>query len=352
MIRKNILAIAGLTAGIALSGAQAFAQDVHFTQFDAAPLTINPAFTGAFNGTLRAAVIYRDQWRSVTSPFVTLSASVDAPIKVGLAGDDYLAAGLQFYNDKAGDANLSNTSILGSIAYHKSLGSTDGVGDRPGKTLSVGFQGGYASKNLDLSKLYFGDEFNNTGLFTGPTGDLINNKVNYWVVNAGVAWAHAVSNGFSYAIGVGANNLNQPQESLEKQKNSEVGLGMRYTAQIGAVARVSDRLRLMPAVLYQSQSTATELVLGNEFNYSLANPDYESVATGVFVGIYYRNNDAIMGTAGLDWKGFRFGVSYDYNTSSLKEASNGNGGFELSIRYIAPNPLDFAGRRGYPCARF
>jgi hypothetical protein len=127
---------------------------------------------------------------------------------------------------------------------------------------------------------------------------------------------------------------------------------MRYTAQIGAVARVSERLRLMPALLYQSQMAATELVAGNEFNYSLSNPNYESVATGVFVGIYYRNNDAIMGTAGLDWKGFRFGVSYDYNTSSLKEASNGNGGFEISIRYIAPNPLDFAGRRGYPCARF
>lgn len=350
MIRKNILAIAGLASSIALCSSQAIAQDVHFTQFDAAPLTINPAFTGAFNGMVRGSVIYRDQWRSVTTPFVTLSASVDAPIQIGLAGDDYLAAGLQFYNDKAGDGNLSNTSILGSIAYHKSLGSTRGVGDRPGKTISVGFQGGYASKSLDLSKLYFGDEFN--GQFMLPTGEQLNNKVNYWVVNAGISWAHAVSNGFAYEIGVGANNLNQPQESLERKRNSEVGLGMRLTGQIGAVARVSDRLRLMPAVLYQSQMTATELVAGNEFNYSLANPDFSSVATGVFVGVYYRSNDAIMGTAGIDWQGFRFGVSYDYNTSSLKDASNGNGGFELSIRYIAPNPLEFAGRRGYPCARF
>lgn len=344
-----MLAVAGLAAVIALSGTKAIAQDVHFTQFDAAPLTVNPAFTGAFDGTFRVAGIYRDQWRSVTNPFVTLSASVDAPIRVGLAGDDFLAAGLQFYNDKAGDGNLSNTSVLGSVAYHKFLGSSDnGAGDRPGKTLSVGFQGGYCSKSIDLSKLYFGDEFN--GTFTLPTGEQLNNKVHYWIVNAGIAWAHAVSNGFSYTIGLGGNNLNQPQESLERQKNSEVGLGMRYTAQLGAVARISDRLRLMPAVLYQSQASATELVVGNEFNYSLSN--YSTVGTGIFVGVYYRNNDAIMGTAGIDFKGFRFGLSYDYNTSSLKDASNGNGGFEISIRYIAPNPLDFAGRRGYPCARF
>lgn len=348
-----MLAVASLTAAIALSGAKAFAQDVHFTQFEAAPLTINPAFTGAFDGTLRVAGVYRDQWRSVTAPFVTYSASVDAPIRVGLAGDDYLAAGLQFYNDKAGDGNLSNTSILGSVAYHKFLGGAgDGAGDRPGKTLSVGFQGGYCSKSIDLSKLYFGNEFSGNGFNPGLSGENLNNKVHYWIVNAGIAWAHAVSEGFSYTIGLGANNLNQPRESLEREQNSEVGLGMRYTAQLGAVARVSDRLRLMPAVLYQSQASATELVAGNEFNYSISNPNYTSVATGVFVGIYYRSSDAIMGTAGIDWKGFRFGVSYDYNTSSLKDASNGNGGFEISIRYIAPNPLDFAGRRGYPCARF
>jgi type IX secretion system PorP/SprF family membrane protein len=353
MIRKNMLAVASLTAAIALSGAKAYAQDVHFTQFEAAPLTINPAFTGAFDGTVRVAGVYRDQWRSVTAPFVTYSASVDAPIRFGLAGDDYLAGGLQFYNDKAGDGNLSNTSILGSVAYHKFLGGTgDGAGDRPGKTLSVGFQAGYCSKSIDLSKLYFGNEFMNGGFNPGLSGENLNNKVHYWVVNAGIAWAHAVSEGFSYTIGLGANNLNQPRESLEREKNSEVGLGMRYTAQLGAVARVSDRLRLMPAVLYQSQASATELVAGNEFNYAISNSNYSSISTAVFLGIYYRNNDAMMGTAGIDWKGFRFGVSYDYNTSSLKDASNGNGGFEISIRYIAPNPLEFSGRRGYPCARF
>ncbi len=351
MIRKNMLAVAGLTAALAFSGTQAIAQDVHFTQFTAAPLTINPAFTGAFDGTFRVAGIYRDQWRSVTAPFVTISASVDAPVRLDLTGDDFLAAGLQFYNDKAGDGNLSNTSVLGSVAYHKFLGGGGGNGFKD-KMLSLGFQGGYTSKSIDLSKLYFGDEFNG-GQFTPGVGqEALNNKVNYWTINAGLAWAHRPAERFAYTIGLGANNLNQPREALERKVNSEVGLGMRYTAQVGAIASVSSRLRLLPALLYQSQSSATELVVGNEFNYAISNPDYMSVSTAVFAGVFYRSSDAIMVTGGIDFKGFRFGVSYDYNTSSLKDASKGNGGFELSIRYIAPNPLDFAGRRGYPCARF
>ncbi len=349
MIRKNILTAAGLTALVAFTTAKAFAQDIHFTQFDAAPLTINPAFTGGFNGTVRAAGIYRDQWRSVTIPFVTYSFSVDAPLVHELSGDDYLAGGLQFYNDKAGDGNLSNTSILGSVAYHKFLG---GGTTEPNKALSVGFQGGYTSKSLDISKLYFGDEFADGYFKQGIGAEQLNNKVHYWTVNAGISFSGKASDRFAYTLGVGANNLNQPQESFERKKNSEVGLGLRYTGQLGAIIMASDRLSLRPAVLYQSQATAAEIVLGNEFNYAIGNPEFRDVSTSVFAGVYYRNSDAIMFTGGLEFKGFRFGLSYDYNTSSLKDASNGNGGFEISLRYTAPNPLDFARKLVYPCSRF
>ena len=349
MTRKKILAAAGLSAMMAISGSSLMAQDIHFTQFNAAPLTLNPAFTGGFSGPVRAAAIYRDQWRSVTIPFVTYSASVDAPIVHDLSGDDYVAAGLQFYNDKAGDGNLSNTSLLGSVAYHKFLG---GGTEDPKMAISVGFQGGYVSKSIDLSKLYFGNEFNGT-TFNPGTGEQLNNKADYWIVNTGVSFSHKAAERFSYVLGVGANNLNQPQESLVQKKNSEVGLGMRYTGQLGAIINASDRIAIRPAVLFQTQSTANELVAGGDIAYTLGNPEFSGLSsTSVFAGVFYRNQDAIMFTAGLELKGFRFGVSYDYNTSDLKSASNGNGGFEISLRYIAPNPLDYARKLVYPCSRF
>lgn len=108
MIRKNIFASAGMALALALTLQDAKAQDIHFTQFNMAPLVVNPAFTGGFNGKARVAAIYRNQWKSVTIPFVTYGVSVDAPIINDLTHDDYLAAGIQLYNDKAGDGNLSN----------------------------------------------------------------------------------------------------------------------------------------------------------------------------------------------------------------------------------------------------
>ena len=41
------------------------AQDPHFSQFFASPLTLNPAFTGKFDGSWRLAANHRDQWPSI-----------------------------------------------------------------------------------------------------------------------------------------------------------------------------------------------------------------------------------------------------------------------------------------------
>lgn len=57
---------------------KANAQDKHFTQFYASPLTLNPALTGAMDGSYRIGAIYRDQWRQVLdNPIKTFSMAAD-----------------------------------------------------------------------------------------------------------------------------------------------------------------------------------------------------------------------------------------------------------------------------------
>ena len=344
MTKKNIIKRVSLSAALAISASCAFAQDVHFTQFNATPLILNPAFTGAFVGPVRASAIYRDQWNGV---YRTIAASADAPIVHDISGDDYLAGGVQFYNDVAGDGNLNNFSGLLSVAYHKFLGLE---GD---KSLSVGLQGGYTSKSIDLSRLYFGNQFKDGG-FTGPTNTQLNGSpVRYFTVNAGVAYSHNISERFSYTLGVAGNNLNQPQESINKTQNSDVGLGMRLSAQAGAIIYTGERLSLRPAVLYQTQTATTEIIAGNEFNYIVgSDPEVKSLAPSIFVGGWYRNNDAIMVSAGVQFQGFRLGVAYDYTTSSYNVVNNGKGGFEIGVSYIGLNPISAARSLVYPCSRF
>jgi type IX secretion system PorP/SprF family membrane protein len=343
MLRKLILT----TLSAAAIATSAIAQDVHFTQFNMSPLTINPAFTGMHNGLWRASAIYRNQWNSVTVPFTTTGVSIDAPLYRAVGSNTYLSGGLNFFSDKSGDGNLMNNTIMGSVAYHKGFGYNDN------KVLSVGMQAGYAQKSIDLSRLYFADEFKNGGYNLGTTSEILNNKINSFLANLGVNWSHGVSEKFAYQIGAAAYNLNQPLETFQKRTpNSQVGLGMRINTQLGAIWNVTDRVSLSPAVLYQSQTNATELVAGSEVKYRVGDEDVRSVASNVFLGGWTRTGDAVLITGGLEMKGFRFGVGYDLTSSKLKTASSGVGSFEVGLQYIQPNPLDFAKKIFFPCARF
>src|ERR1039457_1159201 len=107
MISRKIMSRLGIAVALSLTAPAAYAQDIHFTQFDMTPLVINPAFTGMFDGRVRAGAIYRNQWASVTVPYVTYGAYVDMPLIIERNGS-YLASGLQLYKDQAGDGNLSN----------------------------------------------------------------------------------------------------------------------------------------------------------------------------------------------------------------------------------------------------
>jgi type IX secretion system PorP/SprF family membrane protein len=350
MITRNKIARLSLAAALLLSTPVVFAQDIHFTQFDMAPLVINPAFTGMFDGRVRANAIYRNQWGSVTVPYVTYGASVDLPLLIERNGD-YLATGLQLYKDQAGDGNLSNFTGLVSVAYHKYFG----MSEHGGSDLAVGLQGGYANKSIDLSRLYFGDEYLNGNFVPGQSVEYklgLNSAINYYLVNAGVSFSHG-GDKFAYTIGLAANNINQPNDALEHKQSSNNTLDMRYTGELGINWVAGERFSLRPAVLYQSQASASEIIVGNEFHYEIGNnPGYENFSTAVYVGGWYRTGDATMITAGVEFKGFRIGLGYDYNISSLNTSSNGNGGYELALRYIAPNPIKFANKRTIPCSRF
>jgi len=347
MNRRNIIARLSIAA-LLLSAPVTYAQDIHFSQFDMQPLAYNPAFTGMFYGKVRASAIYRNQWNSVTKPFVTIGASADAPIKSEKNGD-YLAGGLQVYQDQAGDGNLTNFTGLASVAYHKTFG---GNSDYSGCDLAVGLQGGYAQKSVDLTKLYFGDEFHNGTFAQGTTAEKsLGNSVNYYLVNAGISFAQATGPNFSYVLGLSANNLNQPNDNILKQAGTAAVLDMRYCGTLGIIWNISQQLSLRPAVLFQYQASATELIFGNEFHYALTSEYGETHFTpAVFVGGWLRNEDAFLLNAGIEMKNFRVGLAYDYNISSLNTVSNGNGGFEIAVRYI--NPYKLARYRTVPCARF
>jgi type IX secretion system PorP/SprF family membrane protein len=101
---------------------QTYAQDPNFSQFFASPLTLNPALTGKFNGLVRVAGNYRNQWPTINNAFRTATASAD----FGILGNtipefDQFGVGVMGMYDINGDGVMKNSFISGSVAYHKGI---------------------------------------------------------------------------------------------------------------------------------------------------------------------------------------------------------------------------------------
>ncbi len=136
-------------AFLLLISVQAYAQDIHFSMFYASPLNLNPALSGVNDGTYRAAGIYRNQWRSISTPFVTYSGSFDIKLLQTKLKNDIFGVGGVFTGDRSGDGKLTMNSGMVSAAFHKGL-------DKDHKHfLGLGVALGYTQKSLKWQQLAF-----------------------------------------------------------------------------------------------------------------------------------------------------------------------------------------------------
>jgi type IX secretion system PorP/SprF family membrane protein len=316
------------------------AQDPHFSQFFASPLTLNPALTGKFDGTLRAAGNYRNQWPAFNNVYTTSTLSVDFSIlnKI-IPENDTWGVGIIALTDKAGGGVLTNNYIGISTAYHKAL-NEDGYSQ-----IGLGFQGMYGQKRLDNSKLYYEDMLTPFG-FTGVTQEVYNSNdlnINYFDVNAGLIYTVSTTDKNNFYFGASMYHINRPKESF---KGGNWNIAARTTISAGGYFPVSDNLTLHTSGIYQVQGKSTETTFGGAIASALNND--ERNPTNVYGGLWMRWNDAVIPYLGLEFGGMRIGTSYDINISSLKAGSQSRGGMELSLIYIKKP----ANGKNVPCPKF
>jgi type IX secretion system PorP/SprF family membrane protein len=304
------------------------AQDFHLSQYDAPPMFLNPAMTGMFDGAWRLHGHYRTQWAAVaTKPFTTAGISFDMPIKK-------FGIGLQVFNYRAGTGSFNTFSALLSLGY-------DVVFDKAkNHHLALGVQGGIKQKSVNINALSFGNQYTsaNGGGFDNavPNGEAFNNQsLLITDVNAGFLYYYAKENSrLNPFIGFSAFNLLEPTETFFGTDNK---LPRRYYIHGGTKVNVNSKVQLLPKFIYMSQTNAQEITGTLLLHYYLKDDTY------LIFGPTYRNKDAAIIEAGLKKGSYTARVSYDLNTSSLKEASNYRGGFEISLTYVArrskPNPL-------------
>jgi type IX secretion system PorP/SprF family membrane protein len=314
-----------------LSFLVAGAQDIHFSQHWAAPISMNPAFTGKFGGLIRGTFNYRNQWFTIptlnsSTPYQTIQASVDAQVlPTSRGGNNRLGVGGAFFNDKAGDGALQTNSGMVSVAYHQSV-------SRYGNShISFGIQAGVVSKRINFENLIFENQLN--GNFgwnpSSPNGEPVAGRsALYPDVNIGVMFSSRPKPNIAYNIGYAMHHVARPRETFLGQDNY---VERRHVVN-GAIeisAGYENEWTVSPVFLFMMQANATLYHVGLGVNYQTQNPNL-----AIFGGGFYRVLDAAILNVGIELFNARVGVSYDINHSELRGASRAQGALELSLVYV------------------
>jgi type IX secretion system PorP/SprF family membrane protein len=332
-----------LSACTMLLGTTAFGQDLHFSQFMNSPLTTNPANTGFIpDGDYRLGVNFRNQWSTVmTVPYKTISAYGDMQLMKDRFQNGWLGAGGVILRDVAGSGNLTSTKIYGSIAYHQMLGYSS--------LLSLGFNVGYANKQINTTNLKFPDQFD--GKFFDnklPTSAILaRNNVGYLDMQVGMNFAYFPTEEIYLNAGFSTHHVNTPNESFfESTSDVSNTVPMRHIGFLNGSFKLNDQWIINPNIYYTRQAGASELVGGMNAHYNLSG-DGEYLLIG---GLYYRHKEAVIPMVGLGYKDLTFSFTYDATISSLKNYNGSRGAFEFSL--VKQGVLNSSTGRVTPCPTF
>jgi type IX secretion system PorP/SprF family membrane protein len=342
-----------LLSAVIISGEMIRAQDIHFSQWTQTPSLVNPALTGSL-AVLRAEAIYKDQWRSVTVPYQTYGASFEMKFKASnwdkrehltrtyKKAFNRTAGGISIFNDKAGDGKMGSTQANVSFATFVPLNKEN--------SLALGLQASFVQRRLAFDKLTFPNQYDGTGFDQNMANGENYDQQNFAYADfaGGINWSYgyteksiAANNDMRINAGAAVYHLSRPPQKYLSSTADR--LDMKYVLHgDGVIGIRNTNVALVPSYLCELQGKSVEMVEGFMVKYYFK---MDSRYTGYIkrsafgIGGAYRNNDAAVITALIEYESYAIGFSYDLNTSRLTKASTGRGGPEIFLRFVTPNPF-------------
>lgn len=326
------------------------AQDPQYSQYYAAPLYLNPAFTGS-EMLPRVGFNYRNQWPGLDAQFTTFSAYFDTFL------DDYNSGvGLLVMSDTEGAAKLRSFTLAGLYSYELRLGERAYF--RPGIRAS------YIRRDIGFfENLVFANQIDRNN----PTGPLLpgsdlpglGEPVNLLSLSAGGLFFTD-----KFWFGVSADHLNQPNQSFLENGISNLPYKLSfhtgYKISLGTGGYRNDFTHMfkeryiVPTLNYKRQGPFEQLDVGA---YLYAEP--------LIIGLWYRglpyrpveqqsNRDAIVLMVGVNLiSGVSMGYSFDYTVSRLGIQSGGAHEISLSFLLADKNQNRIRSRDTIlPCPKF
>ncbi len=283
---KKILAVLTVSCLSTVGFAQ---QDPQFSQNMFNRLFVNPAYAGS-SESICAHLLYRNQWVNYDGAPKTGVIGIDGPVANGKVG-----VGLSILTDKIGFENTLQGKLSGNYKFDVGQGKL-GLG------IDLDFMQHQIDGNFRASDP--GDPSIPTSGVSGTAFDL---------------GFGAYYNNDKFFAGVSASHL--LESSVDLDNFSKVYKRHMY-GMVGYNLEVSPMVTLKPMIFVKNVSGNTTFDINVNAQYN----------ERFWVGLSYRNEDAIVGMLGMNvTEKLKVGYSYDFTTSQLKNYSDGT--HEIMLGY-------------------
>lgn len=301
------------------------AQDPQFSQFFSSPLTLNPALTGNFNGTMRAVVNIRSQNADYANAYNTKTASVDFPIRSRLIKqNDQLSMGILLLSDQTGNKVITQNNLGLSLAYMK------GFDEEQKRSITIGFQMNYSNKRFNTANAQLEDQLTPGG-FSNPSGDplLFKNLSRSAIdVNAGILYQYNPTTENHYYIGASLFNILGSPKGLNDQA---AVVGLRKSIHGGMYSPLGYNGTLHASFHFQQQQNDHQLQVGGAYSYFIQEVLRSYVE--IYLGAWYRTDQTLIPYVGIEWNYWRLGYTHDISFSQQITTGQLRRSNEISLYY-------------------
>ncbi len=323
-----------LSIAICLSCFALKAQDLHYSNYNYAPLYLNPATTGGFNGSIRVGASHRDQFRTfIGEAYQSTMIFADSPISFIVNEKMWLGVGINLFSDKVGDLGFGMSGITGSAAFHYSLD------DKYNTVFAVGVQYGMVQRKIgNETNAVWADELPLGAMRSQDQNLLQNFNATFADINVGATMKHWLSKSNLWEVGISAHHLNDGKFRFSNS-SFENRIKPRFNAFTSLQIQTSSKFQITPAAYFsqydnvsnlQVQLNTKTLIKGKKKK--KGNAEKLRSQSFLTLGIGYRIGDAVQFFAGGIHKSWEFGLSYDLTTSSAFRYNNTVGGLELGVK--------------------
>lgn len=322
-MKQNKLSFVLLLVACSMYSPVLHAQDPHFSQYFASPMTFNPALIGEGIDDWRAMAIFRSQWWGSNSaaPFYTTSASVEKKIYRGNSNKSSFSIGLSLLNDASNAGLLKNNYFTIGAAYKLPLD------ENGNELLGIGLEATYANRLLDASKFEFQSQFGSMGFQrSAPSGDPVSILTNRYIdVNAGVHYSKIFPESWGYQLGFAVFHAGTPREGVFS--NSTYSIDRRISLQGKLLFYLSNKDEVQISSVSETQGQNNIFTFGAVYKAKINDHTIESL----HLGVWNRFRDALYPYVGLEAKNWLIGISYDIISSDIRSSYNSVQSMEFSM---------------------